>query len=70
MVILDVMMPYIGGWEVCRTIKEALPNLPVYMCSVLNDSRDIEKSLKYAGADEHITKPVNFDKVLETVRSL
>lgn len=69
-VILDIMMPDMNGWEVCRNIKEVYPDIPVAMCSVLSGSHDIEKSLNYAGADEHITKPLSFNEVLETVRSL
>ena len=69
-VILDIMMPDMDGWVVCRKIKEVYPDLPVSMCSVLNEPHDIEKSLTYSGADEHITKPLSFNKVLETVRSL
>lgn len=70
MVILDVMMPGMDGWEVCRKIKEVASNLPVSMCSVLREPRDIEKSFKYAGADDHITKPLRLDNVLDTVGAL
>jgi CheY-like chemotaxis protein len=69
-VILDIMMFDMDGWEVCRKIKEVYPDIPVAMCSILSGSHYIEKSLTYAGADEHITKPLSFNKVLETVRSL
>jgi CheY-like chemotaxis protein len=69
LVILDIMMPDMNGWDVCKKIKETLPDLPVSMCSILKEPRDIEKSLKHAGADEHITKPLIFDKFLETVNS-
>lgn len=69
MVILDLMMPGMDGWEVCREIKRENPSLPVTICSVLGNEGDIEKSLKYAGADEHITKPFSFSKILDTVRS-
>jgi CheY-like chemotaxis protein len=69
MVILDVMMPDMSGWDVCREIKAASPNIPVSMCSILSEPDEIEKSIKYAGADEHITKPLNFNQILDTVSS-
>ena len=69
MVFLDIMMPDMDGWEVCRRIKATSPKLPVSMCSVLRDKKDIEKSLSVAGADEHITKPIKFNELMDTVRS-
>jgi CheY-like chemotaxis protein len=68
-VFLDVMMPGMDGWEVCRKIKDTSPELPVSICSVLRDKKDIEESIKNAGADEHLTKPLVFNEVLRTVRS-
>jgi len=67
MVFLDVMMPGMDGWEVCKRIKINSPKLPVSMCSVLSEPQDLERSIRFAGADEHITKPLNFSKVIETV---
>jgi CheY-like chemotaxis protein len=69
MVFLDIMMPDVDGWEVCKRIKAVSPNLPVSMCSVLRDPEYIEKSIRFAGADEHLTKPLSFNKVLDTVSS-
>lgn len=68
MVILDIMMPDMSGWDVCRTIKEISPDMPVSMCSILREPEDVERSLKCA--DEHLTKPLSFNGVLETVGSL
>lgn len=70
MVFLDIMMPDVDGWEVCRRIKTANPTIVVSMCSVLRDPEYIEKSIRFAGADEHITKPLSFNKVLVTVNGL
>ena len=67
MVFLDIMMPGMSGWEVCRRIKAASPKIPVSMCSVLRAPEDIEESIRHSGADEHLTKPINFSKFLETV---
>lgn len=70
LVILDVMMPDMNGWDVCKKIKEDSPDLPVSMCSILRNLHEIEKSFNYAGADRHITKPISFDNVLDTVSAL
>lgn len=64
------MMPDMNGWDVCKKIKEDSPDLPVSMCSVLKNVHEIEKSFNYAGADRHITKPLSFDNVLDTVSAL
>ncbi len=69
MVFLDITMPGMNGWGVCREIKRGNPSLPVAICSARGNEDDIERSLKYAGADEHITKPFSFSKILDTVRS-
>lgn len=70
MVFLDIIMPDVDGWALCKKIKAASPKLPVSMCSVLRDPEHLEKSIRFAGADEHLIKPLNFNKVLETVNCL
>ncbi|MEE8402548.1 MAG: response regulator [Candidatus Hydrothermarchaeaceae archaeon] len=69
LVILDIIMPDTDGWEVCRKIKEDSPDIPISMCSILRNSDEIEKSFN-SGAERHITKPLNFEEVLDTVRTM
>ncbi len=69
MIILDIMMPDMNGWDVCKKIKEDSPHLPISMCSILRDRAEIEKSFN-SGAHKHITKPLNFEEVLDTVRTM
>ncbi len=69
MAILDVMMPDMNGWDVCKKIKEDAPHLPISMCSILRNSDEIENSFN-SGAERHITKPLNFEEVLDTVRTM
>ncbi len=69
MIILDILMPDMDGWEVCERIRQVFPVLPISMCSVLNKPHHIEKSFK-AGANEHITKPLRRQRVLSTIKNL
>lgn len=70
-IFLDVMMPGMDGWEVCREIKDnpSTSSIPVSMLTVMNDAEDITKSLS-AGADQHLGKPINFKEVLNSVEDL
>ena len=58
-VILDVMMPEMSGYEVCRLIKtdEKYRDIKVFICSSLNSQVDIDKSQQVM-ADDYIVKPV------------
>lgn len=70
-VLLDVMMPRMDGFDVCRRIKEdaALRHIPVIMVTAL-DSRDfLERGLE-CGADDFLSKPVNGSELRARVRSM
>jgi two-component system, cell cycle response regulator len=71
MVLLDVMMPGMDGFEVCRRLKsqEATAHLPVVMVTALDQPADRLKGLE-AGADDFLTKPVNDVALLARVKSL
>jgi class 3 adenylate cyclase/CheY-like chemotaxis protein len=71
LVLLDVMMPGMDGYEVCRRIR-ANPEygiLPVVMVTALDPTRERIKGLE-AGADDFLTKPVNTGELVARVRSL
>src|SRR6267378_4498011 len=71
LVLLDVMMPGMDGYEVCRRIR-ANPEygiLPVVMVTALDPTRERIKGLE-AGADDFLTKPVNMGELVARVRSL
>jgi DNA-binding response OmpR family regulator len=72
LVIMDIMMPGLDGWEVCKKIKENYNTsaIPVSMLSVKKSSEDRKKSLEYAHADEHLVKPIELHTVINTVESL
>lgn len=72
LILLDVMMPGMFGWEVSRKIKEneATRSIPVAMLTVRSSEEDKVKSLEESLADWHISKPVDSKKLIETVKWL
>ena len=71
LILLDVMMPKMSGFEVCRKLKEdpATRTIPIMMVTALNDLGDIERGVE-SGTDDFLTKPVNKLELLTRVRSL
>ncbi len=71
LVLLDVMMPGLDGFEVCRRIKADPPSrlLPVVMVTALNQTSDRVNALE-AGADDFIAKPVDRIELVARIRSL
>ena len=71
LVLLDVVMPEMSGYEVCRKIREnpATEILPVIMVTALDPSEERVKGLE-AGADDFLTTPINQAELLARVRSL
>jgi two-component system cell cycle response regulator len=70
-ILLDVMMPGMDGFEVCRKLKEesATRHIPVVMVTALTDVSDRVQGL-LAGADDFLSKPINEVALLARVRSL
>src|SRR5215813_10532649 len=71
LVLLDVVMPEMSGYEVCRKIRE-IPEtkmLPVVMVTALDPAEERIKGIE-AGADDFLTKPINQSELLARVRSL
>ena len=64
MILLDVMMPDIDGFETCRRLKESKKNrsIPVIFVTALQETGDLVKGLKMGGAD-YIPKPIKAEEV-------
>jgi two-component system, OmpR family, response regulator MprA len=69
LVILDVMMPYIDGWEVCRRLREAGIVSPVLLLTARDDVQDRVKGLDL-GADDYLVKPFALEELMARVRAL
>ncbi len=71
LILLDVMMPKLSGMEVAREIKGAkdLPFIPIIMQTALDSVESKVEGLG-AGADDYITKPINFAELEARVRSM
>jgi DNA-binding response OmpR family regulator len=70
-VILDVMMPQMNGWEVCKAIKSdgEISETPVLMLTGIGENLNELTSPLY-GADDHVDKPFNFSELLFKIRRL
>jgi two-component system alkaline phosphatase synthesis response regulator PhoP len=71
LVLLDVMMPKMSGFEVCRKLKSdpATRDIVVIMVTALHEVGDHERAVE-SGTDDFLTKPVNKLELLTRVRSL
>jgi len=71
LVITDVEMPKMDGYELCRAVKSdpATAHLPVLICSTLGEAADLERGFD-AGADDYLVKPVVPEELSTRVRGL
>ena len=69
LVVLDLMLPYIDGFEVARRIRESDPQLPILMLTARSSTKDRVRGLE-AGADDYMTKPFHLEEFLLRVRGM
>lgn len=71
LILLDVMMPKLSGFEVCRQLKDApeTARMMVLMVTALNEPGDIERAVD-AGTDDFLSKPVNRIELIKRVENM
>ena len=71
LLLLDVMMPKLSGFEVCRTIKDdpQLRRIMVLMVTALNELGDIERAVA-SGTDDFLSKPIQKVELLKRVENM
>ncbi|WP_456392958.1 response regulator transcription factor, partial [Persephonella sp.] len=69
LVILDIMLPKIDGFQVCRIMREKGNHTPVLMLTAKDATSDKVKGLDI-GADDYLVKPFDIDELLARVRAL
>ena len=71
LVLLDIMMPRMSGYEVCQKIKSSprTRDIPVIMITALHEVGDVERAIE-VGTDDFLSKPINKLELLTRVRSL
>ena len=69
LILMDVMMPEMDGWEAAREIKKDKANeeIIISMLTIRSEDEDKIKSLDDASADWHIAKPIKREKLIQTV---
>ena len=69
LVVLDLMLPGMSGYEICKEIRIFNQNLPVMVLSARSSSEDKAHAFD-CGADQYVTKPFDLNEVLSRVRNL
>lgn len=69
LIILDIMLPYLDGFEVAKKIRESDPKMPILILTARTNAVDKIKGLEI-GADDYITKPFNLDELLLRIKGM
>jgi len=71
LILLDVMMPKLSGFEVCETLKKntVTRRIMILMVTALNERGDIERAVQ-AGTDDFLSKPVNQVELIKRVENM
>jgi hypothetical protein len=67
LLLLDIMMPGVDGYDVLEKVTKEQKNTPVIMVTA-KDDKDSEKKARDMGASDYVTKPVNFEKLIKIVK--
>jgi CheY-like chemotaxis protein len=66
LILTDINMPGMNGLELLKIIKQNFPHLKVFVITAYNDENNYQTAKQY-GADEYITKPIEFNKLKEKI---
>ncbi len=69
LVILDIMLPHLDGFQVAKKMREQNPRIPILMLTARGDIKDRLKGLEI-GADDYMTKPFHLDELLLRTRGM
>ncbi len=69
LILTDINMPGMNGLELLKIIKKRFPDLKVFIITAYDDEYNYITAKKY-GADDYITKPIEFDKLKEKILNL
>jgi DNA-binding response OmpR family regulator len=69
LVLLDIMLPGINGYEICRKLKNEKPELPIIMITARGSEMDKVSGLDI-GADDYVTKPFSIPELLARIRAV
>jgi len=69
LILLDIMLPGMNGYEICRKIKKEKPELPIIMITARGSEMDKISGLDI-GADDYVTKPFSIPELLARVRAI
>jgi DNA-binding response OmpR family regulator len=69
LIILDIMLPYVNGFEVAERVRNKDPQMPILMLTAKTESADKVKGLE-KGADDYLTKPFHLQELLLRVKGM
>jgi len=69
LIILDIMLPYVDGFEIAKQVRLRDPQVPILFLTARTDAKDRIKGLKI-GADDYLTKPFHLDELLLRVKGM
>jgi two-component system response regulator RegX3 len=69
LVLLDVMLPGLSGFEVCETLRAERPDLPILMLTARGSEEDVLRGFR-SGSDDYVTKPFSVSELLARVEAL
>jgi len=69
LIVLDVMLPLVNGYEICRTLREEKLEMPILMLTAKGQESDVVLGLKL-GADDYVTKPFSIKELIARAEAL